>query len=142
MFLHVFCAQAEILFLVDAPPTLLADVISLAPRLRWIHSYLAGVDGLCLQLRQIPSASDPSTPMSKSGLIVTNAKGVFSSSLKEYTIAAIMHFAKQVPRLQRNKQERKWERFIMGEIKGLTVGFVGYGDIAREIASACKVRTP
>ena len=134
-----FCAQAEILFIVDAPSSLLAEVIPLAPNLKWIHSYLAGVEGLCAELRRLRLPSNPSVSLSESGILVTNARGVFSSSLKEYTMAAILHFAKQIPRLQANKQNRRWERFVMGEVKGQTVGFIGYGDIAKEIASACRV---
>ncbi|XP_022587487.2 uncharacterized protein LOC34619553 [Cyclospora cayetanensis] len=129
---------AEILLVVEAPPSLLMEVIPLLKSLRWVHSYLAGVDGLSAALRKLPCPSDPSLPLSRSGLLVTNAKGIYSSSLKEYAIAAIMHFAKQVPRLQKNKSDNRWERFIVGEIKGKTAGFIGYGDIAREIASACK----
>ena len=123
----------------DAPSSLLAEVIPLAPNLKWIHSYLAGVEGLCAELRRLRLPSNPSVSLSESGILVTNARGVFSSSLKEYTMAAILHFAKQIPRLQANKQNRRWERFVMGEVKGQTVGFIGYGDIAKEIASACRV---
>lgn len=123
--------------MIDAPPSLLSHLLPMAKNIKWIHSYLAGVDGLCNELRglyrQVPI---PPT------LLVTNNKGVFSSSLKEYTIAAIMHFAKQINRLQLNKQNKKWERFIMGEIKGKTAGFIGYGDIAKDIANACNVHTP
>lgn len=119
--------------MIDAPPSLLSHLLPMAKNIKWIHSYLAGVDGLCNELRglyrQVPI---PPT------LLVTNNKGVFSSSLKEYTIAAIMHFAKQINRLQLNKQNKKWERFIMGEIKGKTAGFIGYGDIAKDIANACN----
>lgn len=130
--------KAEIIFMLDAPAIILAHVIPFAPNLRWIHSFFAGVDGICSQLKQLRSIDEPGMSMTQNNLLVTNAKGVFSSSLKEYVIAAILYFAKQVPRLEKNKQDKKWERFIMGEIKGLTVGFVGYGDIAREIALACK----
>ncbi|KAL8439623.1 hypothetical protein Efla_004531 [Eimeria flavescens] len=136
---HEHLSEAEILFFLDSPPSLLADIIPLMPKLRWIHSYFAGIDGICSQLSVIDSPADGGKLLERSDLLVTNAKGVFSSSLKEYVMAAIFHFAKQIPTLQKNKEEKKYDRFIMGEIRGSTVGFVGYGDIAREIASACKV---
>eukprot|EP00929_Paragymnodinium_shiwhaense_P064316 TRINITY_DN32209_c0_g1_i1.p1 TRINITY_DN32209_c0_g1~~TRINITY_DN32209_c0_g1_i1.p1 ORF type:complete len:227 (-),score=42.61 TRINITY_DN32209_c0_g1_i1:10-690(-) len=51
---------------------------------------------------------------------------------------AMLYFNKQVPRLQRNGAERKWEKFVMGELAGATVGFVGFGDIAQSTARLCK----
>ncbi|KAL8272049.1 hypothetical protein Esti_003984 [Eimeria stiedai] len=124
--------KAEVIFMLDAPSDLFGFSLPLVPGLRWIHSYMAGVDGLCRQLRCYPEFVEARN------LLLTNGKGVFSSSLKEYAIAVILHFAKHIPRLQTNKANKKWERFLMGEIRGRTVGFVGYGDIAKEIASACK----
>lgn len=129
--------QAEIIIVVDPCPSLFSYVFPLASNVRWVHSIIAGVEGICAELRKAPSLSDLES-RNNSSLLVTNARGVYSSSLKEYTVAAIMHFAKQIPRLQQNKKDKRWEQFIMGEIKGQTAGFIGYGDIAKEIASACK----
>ena len=73
----------------------------------------------------------PETPL-------TNAKGAFSRSLAEYSLAAMLHFNKQVPRLQANRAGKVWEKFIMNELHGQTVGFVGFGDIAQATARLCK----
>ena len=44
---------------------------------------------------------------------------------------SIMHFNKQVPRFQALKTEKKWHRFVANEVKGLKVGFLGFGDIGK-----------
>lgn len=59
--------------------------------LKWIHSLAAGVDTLVPVLKTLPGGSE---------VPLTNAKGAFSRSLAEYSIAAMMHFNKQIPRLQ------------------------------------------
>ena len=62
---------------------------------KWIHSLSAGVDTLMPVLQRIPSTE---------AIPVTNAKGAFSRSLAEYAICAMLHFCKQIPRLQAAKQ--------------------------------------
>lgn len=57
----------------------------------WIHSLSAGVDTLMPVLARIPG-TEP--------VPVTNAKGAFSRSLAEYALCAMLHFCKQIPRLQ------------------------------------------
>lgn len=98
----------------------LPPILAQMPLLVWFHSCWAGMDkSLCKELVDNPN------------ITVTNAKGVFSSSLAEYTIAACLHFSKDVPRLMSNKQEKKWDKFVVKELRGATMGVVGYGDIGR-----------
>lgn len=42
---------------------------------------------------------------------MTNAKGQFSSTLAEYTLAACSYFAKDFARLARNRRDKAWERY-------------------------------
>jgi phosphoglycerate dehydrogenase-like enzyme len=35
------------------------------------------------------------------------------------------HFAKDVPRLLRQKAERRWEKYCVRELRGATVGIIG-----------------
>eukprot|EP00913_Durusdinium_trenchii_P014308 g13424.t1 len=86
-----------------------AEVISeLWPhvKVKWIHCLSAGVDTLVPVLKTLPGALE--TPL-------TNAKGAFSRSLAEYSVAAMMYFNKQIPRLQANRASRTWEKFQMQE---------------------------
>eukprot|EP00929_Paragymnodinium_shiwhaense_P115153 TRINITY_DN83843_c0_g1_i1.p1 TRINITY_DN83843_c0_g1~~TRINITY_DN83843_c0_g1_i1.p1 ORF type:complete len:369 (+),score=104.93 TRINITY_DN83843_c0_g1_i1:75-1109(+) len=110
-------------------PQVVADLWSSCPNVKWIHSLAAGVDSLVPVLRPLPRIAE---------VPVTNAKGAFSRSLAEYALMAMLHFNKQVPRCQQNKQEKKWEKFLMSELHGMTVGFVGFGDIAQTTVPLCR----
>lgn len=110
-------------------PQVVADLWPLCPGIRWVHSLAAGVDSLVPVLRPLPRIGE---------VAVTNAKGAFSRSLAEYAIMAMLHFNKQVPKLQENKKQKRWDKFLMHELRGLTVGFVGFGDIAQTTAGLCR----
>lgn len=93
---------------------------------RWIHSRFAGVDGWIFP------------ELVNSEVILTNAKGVYSAPLGEFALAAILYFAKDIPRLRRNQAAQAWTRFEMERIAGQTVGIVGYGDIGRAVAERAR----
>lgn len=102
----------------------------LKAQVRWIHSLAAGVDTLVPVLQQLGDEAQ--------AVPLTNAKGAFSRSLAEYAVAAVMHFNKQITRLQANRVSRNWEKFIMNEVHGKTCGFIGFGDIAQHTARLCR----
>jgi len=110
-------------------PAILTSLWPCCPKVRWVHSMAAGVDTLVKVLNTLDRGLE--TPL-------TNAKGAFSRSLAEYAVAAMLHFNKQVPRLQDNRKRKQWDRFIMGELYGQTVGFIGFGDIGQTTARLCK----
>ena len=99
------------------------------PNVKWVHSLAAGVDTLVPVLRECAGAGD---------MPVSNAKGAFSESLAEWCITAFLHFNKQMVRVQKNREAKIWDKFIMNELRGLTVGFVGFGSIAQASAKLCK----
>lgn len=90
--------------------------------LRWIHSRFAGVDSMLFP------------ELINSDVSLTNARGVYSARLGEFSLAAILYFAKDIPRLRRNQAAHAWARFEMERIAGQTVGIFGYGDIGRAVA--------
>ncbi|VEU33588.1 unnamed protein product [Pseudo-nitzschia multistriata] len=106
----------------------LAGLIEGIPSLEWIHCRSAGIDVL----------TSETLSNSPDELVMTNAKGAFSSTLAEYTMLAISYFAKDLPRLLRNKREGNWEKYSVLEIRGATLGIVGYGDIGRAAARLAK----
>lgn len=105
----------------------LRRVFLASPKLRWVHSRNAGVDSLLF-----PELIESPIPL-------TNGSGIFSQSLGEFALAAILYFAKDFPRMLRNQRLRQWEQFDVEEISTQTVGIVGYGDIGRAVATRVKV---
>ncbi len=71
-------------------------------------------------------------------IVLTNAKGIYSGYLAEYVIAAIMHFAKGIPRLMAQQRESNWDKFKVTEIRGKTMGIIGYGNIGLACAKLAK----
>lgn len=96
-----------------------------AEQLRWIHALSTGVDhlGEFLASRLVPTA-----------VPLTNGRGAFSSSLAEYAVAACLQHNKEFVRCAGNRLEKRWDKFTMGTLRGRTMGFVGFGDIAKETA--------
>jgi phosphoglycerate dehydrogenase-like enzyme len=108
----------------------LADLLKTFPSIRWVHTRSAGID-FC--------TSETLAEFSKAGKIqVTNAKGCFSSTLAEYTMMACSYFAKDLPRLLQQKQAGDWQQYPILELRGATLGVVGYGDIGRAAAKLAK----
>jgi phosphoglycerate dehydrogenase-like enzyme len=101
---------------------LLRETFLANPQVRWVHSRSAGLDGVLF-----PELVSSAVPL-------TNGSGVFSQSLGEFALAMVLYFAKDFPRMLRNKAARRWEQFDLDEIDGQTVGIVGYGDIGRAVA--------
>jgi len=105
-------------------------VLAKFPTIEWIHVRSAGIDFL---------ESDELPYVGKKGIIMTNAKGQFSSSLAEYVMMACSYFAKDIPRLLKNKDSKIWDEFEIQELRGRTMGIVGYGDIGRAAAKLASV---
>eukprot|EP01038_Epipyxis_sp_PR26KG_P012110 gene12110-16213_t len=120
-------SEGNVLFNVTGNAEVLDEIINEMPFLVWIHSITAGVDHiLCPAITQ------------NNDLILTNARGVFSSSLAEYTMAACSYFAKDIPRLLKQKQDHNWNKFCVSELRGKTMGIVGYGSIGYACAKLAK----
>ena len=101
-------------------------VFGMCPNLRWVHSLSAGLDkALFPELLQSP-------------VPLTNGSGVFSASLGEFALAAILYFAKDFRRMIRNQQAGVWEPFDVMPVSGHTAGIIGYGDIGRAIAARVR----
>jgi phosphoglycerate dehydrogenase-like enzyme len=105
---------------------LLRDVFAICPRVRWVHSRAAGLDTVLF-----PALVESPVPL-------TNGRGVFSQSLGEFALGAILYFAKDFRRMNRNQQAGRWEPFDIVEIAGQTVGILGYGDIGRAVAARVR----
>ena len=116
-------SAAEVIFNWSGSLSLIREVFLMSPRVRWVHSRSAG-----LERTLFPE-------LIASDVTMTNGSGVFSPSLGEFALAAILYFAKDFRRMVRNQMAGVWEPFDVLPISGQTVGIVGYGDIGRAVAT-------
>ena len=103
-----------------------------APRLTWVHSASAGVERAL-------------TPAARQrGLVITNARGVFSRPIAEYVLMMILAISRRLPGLLELQRERTWQPLEGVELRDVTVGIVGLGSIGRAVgalatAFGCRV---
>jgi phosphoglycerate dehydrogenase-like enzyme len=122
-FSKVLSEETEILYTHTAPFDL-----GVAPRLRWVQVDSAGVDLL------------HSTPLWKSTIPITSANGVHAIQIGEHVLALLLAHAHRLPLAYRWQERAHWGQFdelrpfITPELRGMTLGILGYGAIGREIA--------
>jgi phosphoglycerate dehydrogenase-like enzyme len=115
-------ADAEVAFNWSGSLSLIRQVFLMSPNLHWVHSRSVG-----LERTLFPE-------LIASSVTLTNGSGVFSPSLGEFALAAILYFAKDFRRMVRNQMAGLWEPFEVIPVSGQTAGIVGYGDIGRAVA--------
>lgn len=104
----------------------LRELLAMCPKLEWVHIRSAGLDNMMFP------------ELTAHGAAITNGSGVFSQSLGEFVLGAILYFAKDFRRMIRHQQAGEWAPFDIVEIAGQTVGILGYGDIGRAVASRAR----
>jgi phosphoglycerate dehydrogenase-like enzyme len=119
-------AEARVLYAWNSPRAQVAPILAGAPKLEWIQTRSAGLDGLLFP------------ELIQSHVVLTNGSGTFSQSLGEFALTGILYFAKDIPRMLRSKAERRWDVFEVDEISTQTLGIVGHGDIGRAVAKRAK----
>lgn len=118
--------DVNVLFTSWSNKEVVAEALKRFPGVEWVHARSAGVEHIiCPALVEHPCK-------------LTNARGCFSSTLAEYTMLSCSYFAKDLPRLMRQKEEKKWEQYCVKELRGSTLGVVGYGDIGKACARLAK----
>jgi phosphoglycerate dehydrogenase-like enzyme len=115
--------QTEILYAFHVPP----DALTRAPRLRWIQLHSAGADHLLEH------------SIMRSDVAVTTTSGIHATPIAEYALASILAQRWQVPRWTRCQRvgewpAGRWSLYTRPELRGSTLGILGYGSIGREIA--------
>ena len=101
-------------------------VLEKGARLKWIQALGTGVDGIC------------DRPALRDGMIVTNMHGLHGESMSESALLSMLALARSLPRNLRNQARHAWERFTVKLVSGKTVGILGVGAIARDLAPRCK----
>jgi phosphoglycerate dehydrogenase-like enzyme len=118
--------DASVLFNWSGSIVLFKEVFRICPNLLWVHSRSVGLERTLF------------AELKESAVPLTNGAGVFSASLGEFTLAAILYFAKDFRRMIRNQMAGVWQAFDVSWVSGHTVGIVGYGDIGRTIAERVR----
>lgn len=99
-----------------------------APALRWVQLHMAGVDSIVGHRL-----------FTKTDVTFTNASGIHAVPMAEYAIGMVLAFAHRMPRMFEDMRTKmwssdRWTRFVPSELRGATLGIIGYGSIGREIA--------
>jgi glyoxylate/hydroxypyruvate reductase A len=122
---RTYLADAEVLF--DFDYTNIKTLKTLIPQVRWIQGTSTGIGQLLVRTGLID------TP-----IIFTTARGIHSKPLADFVLMAILWFAKDGFRMVRDQAAHLWVRYCGLDVRGATVGIVGFGTIGREVAKACR----
>src|SRR6185312_6360279 len=102
-----------------------AEVMAKMPRCRIIARYGIGVDTIDLEAA------------SRAGIIVTNNPTYCIEEVAEHTMALLLACARKIPFYDRQVRSGHWELppgKPMFRLSGRTLGLVGFGNIARQVA--------
>lgn len=104
-----------------------------APRLRWVQLDTSGVDHV---LR---------APLWQSDVAITTLNGVAPTNMAEFALLMMLSFAHRMRHLYDHQQRcdwpahaERWERFMPLELRGTTLGIVGYGSIGQEVGRLAR----
>jgi phosphoglycerate dehydrogenase-like enzyme len=121
-FLKQHAPEADVILNGFHDGSALSAILPLAARAKWIHALSAGVEKVL------------SPELVESPIPLTNGRGVFGPALAEFSIAAMLFFAKDLRRLMRQQEAARWEQFDVAFLRDQTLGVIGYGGIGREAA--------
>jgi phosphoglycerate dehydrogenase-like enzyme len=118
--------DTEVLYTFHAPPDP-ADF----PALKWVQLHTAGADHLL------------GTPLMRSDVLITTVSGIHAPQIAEYVLASMLAFRYKLPAMLRYQAraewpQGRWDIFAGRELRGQTVGIVGYGSIGREVARLAR----
>jgi phosphoglycerate dehydrogenase-like enzyme len=100
----------------------------LAPKLRWIQFHWAGINHVI-----------DAPILSKPDLVATNLSGASASQMAEFAVMMMLALGHHLPELGAYQKRaewpsERWEQFAPQELRGSTVGILGYGSIGRQTA--------
>ncbi len=111
-------ARSEALVAMMPPAGMLARM----PRLKWVQSQTAGVDGWLARKDLSPS------------LILTAARGTHRVQMPENILGALFHITKPYHAIAMDQAQSKWTRRVSQTLAGKTLGILGLGAIGAELA--------
>ncbi|WMJ77612.1 MULTISPECIES: D-2-hydroxyacid dehydrogenase [unclassified Sedimentibacter] len=113
----------EALALIGQPEIMNVKILEKLPNLKWIQLFRAGYDMIDTDY------------IRKRGITLTNGKDIFSIPIAEDVVCKILMHNTNALRYLENKKVQMWDNTLRRtELKGQTVGIIGTGSIAMEIA--------
>jgi phosphoglycerate dehydrogenase-like enzyme len=103
------------------------DIASRAPTLKWIQLLSAGADHVL------------TGPLKDTAIPIATASGIHATPIAEYTLGSMLAYAHRIHLAIRAQVRREWMRsgaFMasVDDMRGKTLGIIGYGSIGRETA--------
>ncbi|SRR5579875_124341 len=113
----------DVLMTFHVPSSILAPVA----RVRWLQLLTAGADHVLKQ------------PADLSRIVITHTSGIHSVVIAQHVFASILAFNHRFHLTLRAQLRHEWlerEPFMAGvhELRGKTIGIIGYGSLGREVA--------
>ena len=108
---------AEVAVAADLP----LDVLRLAPQLRWVQAYGAGVGQLVRVLRG-------------SDVALTSAAGVSAESVAEFVFARLLQVRRRLREIDSQQIKHHWQSIHTESLAGATMVVIGLGAIGRRVA--------
>lgn len=124
---HEIWSRTEVLYTDQILPT-----PEQAANLRWLQCHFAGIESLL-----------DSPLLQKKDLMVTTLSGAAAPQMAEFAITMMLTLGHRLPEMAQAQAKAdwpkdRWERFSPVELRGSTVGIVGYGSIGRETARLAR----
>ena len=101
--------------------------LSLTPQVKWVQTTSSGVGQAVANMG-----------LADSDVIVTTARGVHADALAEFALFIMLAHVKDLPRLQRDQQAHRWERYCCGELSGKSLTIIGAGQVGARVACLAR----
>ncbi|WP_347552451.1 D-2-hydroxyacid dehydrogenase [Pseudalkalibacillus hwajinpoensis] len=122
---ETYLPEAEILLTYGEDLT--QALIQKASQLKWIMVLSAGLERMPLEA------------IKERNILITNARGIHSIPMAEYTISVMLQEARNTKQMILNESAKVWDKKLpMQEITGKTIGIIGTGAIGSEIARVAR----
>lgn len=102
------------------------DVVARAPVLRWVANVLSGSEHL--RPMGIPNER----------IAVTCSRGVAAGPIAEFVMTQLLMLFKRSAERMRNQAMRNWKRLEYPNLRGATLGLVGFGEIGSGVARLAR----
>ncbi|GAC1631689.1 MAG: D-2-hydroxyacid dehydrogenase [Ktedonobacteraceae bacterium] len=126
--LHSLVRHAHVMYSWKIPESVPSDT----PNLRWIHLPSAGADHI------------QELPVWRSDVVITASMGIHTVPMAEHMFAMLLALTRRIPALVRAQDSKHWlhdrrgARLELTELRGKTMGIVGWGKIGAGIVHLAR----